>query len=586
MKKTYLFLFVLMFIFSFSIACNKKTDDDKNKEDEVTVEMTESYKTNRENFKKVTGVTLPAVEKLEVDEYPYKDGDTSYCFDIVSGDNLNYSTYEIFEKFFKDKFGDYDDGYPTGDEDFGRDAQWTVEGRWYQTYWDKTNKAIYINTTLKEPTPEPKDNMTASYKRGRQVIYNSIGIWIPELDNVELLASSDISRYDCICFDIPGDKVLFQSMYDFIKEIMHTKSNFALDGEGYNEEETGAYWEYITNINNKKAKVNVSIIFDDEDPTSPAIYINVERRFYYNVSIVSTNAGSFTIEQGSTKLNLSNLSIVSGAFLTLTATPNEGFEFEAWYIDTYYVSPENPYLYEMPSKDIIIEARYEEAIVEEMTESYKMGRDVFKLATGIDLPVVSDLDADIAFGDGYVMFDLIGGENLTKDTYDDFIYFLDVVVDWTGEDATQSEYYPTKTYTNNNTGASFQVVWNGESSEGGIYLNVMVALDSFKPYESAKLYLTKKLDITVPDLSDVSTDFSCSSDNACFTFDLYKETNFTEDDFNQFASILTDKLGTGHDVSSEIEKRIDWKLFGQWYSLTWDLTTGIAINFDATNAIE
>ena len=28
--------------------------------------MTESYKTNRENFKKVTGVTLPALEKLEV----------------------------------------------------------------------------------------------------------------------------------------------------------------------------------------------------------------------------------------------------------------------------------------------------------------------------------------------------------------------------------------------------------------------------------------------------------------------------------------------------------------------------------------
>ena len=68
MKKTYLFLFVLMFIFSFFVACNKKTDDDKNKGDDSTVEMTESYKTNRENFKKVTGVTLPALEKLEVDE--------------------------------------------------------------------------------------------------------------------------------------------------------------------------------------------------------------------------------------------------------------------------------------------------------------------------------------------------------------------------------------------------------------------------------------------------------------------------------------------------------------------------------------
>ena len=119
---------------------------------EPTVNMSNSYATAREQFKNVTGVEVPAIDNLEADtEYFqfYKETDTDYCFDIISGSALNFQTYMVFENFFKETLGNCLEGYPDGDEANGRDAEWIKEGRWYQTYWDATNKAIYINTTLR-----------------------------------------------------------------------------------------------------------------------------------------------------------------------------------------------------------------------------------------------------------------------------------------------------------------------------------------------------------------------------------------------------------------------------------------------------
>ena len=119
---------------------------------QTTINMSNSYATAREQFKHVTGIEVPAIANLEADtEYFqfYKETDTEYCFDIISGSALNFQTYMVFENFFKEKLGNCVEGYPDGDETNGRDAEWIKEGRWYQTYWDATNKAIYINTTLR-----------------------------------------------------------------------------------------------------------------------------------------------------------------------------------------------------------------------------------------------------------------------------------------------------------------------------------------------------------------------------------------------------------------------------------------------------
>ena len=114
------------------------------------INMTASYEKARNEFKTVTGLELPALENLEVEEYPFDAEATDYCFDIVGGSALNYATYQIFESFFMTTLGDCDEGYPDGDEATGRDAEWTTSSnRWYQTYWDAANQAIYINTFIK-----------------------------------------------------------------------------------------------------------------------------------------------------------------------------------------------------------------------------------------------------------------------------------------------------------------------------------------------------------------------------------------------------------------------------------------------------
>ncbi|MBO4668243.1 MAG: hypothetical protein J5666_09010 [Bacilli bacterium] len=141
--KTFFLLFIGVLSLFVIFSCGKSDD---NKEKEPTVVMSESYKKGRDDFKAVTGVELPALEKLEAEDFPYEEGAKEYCFDITSGDNLNYETYLKFENFFKEKMGNCDPGFPEGNEETGRSAEWTKDNRWYQVMWDATNKAIYINT--------------------------------------------------------------------------------------------------------------------------------------------------------------------------------------------------------------------------------------------------------------------------------------------------------------------------------------------------------------------------------------------------------------------------------------------------------
>ena len=151
MKITTLLTMGMSLLFTVGLtACGSTPSEETSKEDEEPkVNMTASYQKGREEFKKVTGVELPALENLEAENYPYQEGTTDYCFDITGGTALNYQTYQIFENFFLEKVGQCTTDYPFGDEENGRDAQWVDENsRWYQTFWDATNKGIYINTRI------------------------------------------------------------------------------------------------------------------------------------------------------------------------------------------------------------------------------------------------------------------------------------------------------------------------------------------------------------------------------------------------------------------------------------------------------
>lgn len=917
--KTLLFLVVSIFTFSLLVACNDEkttsnptssptTSQTSNPTSNptttttttttVAVNMTESYRTNRANFKTVTGIELPALEKLVVDDYPYTAGDTSYCFDIISGDNLNYSTYQTFENFFKDKFGNCDSGYPTGDEATGRDAQWTNEGRWYQTYWDKTNNAIYINTDARSAE---NDQMTNTYKEGRNQFHDIVGIWLPKLDNIELLDSSAFSTtYQTACFDFLGNKNLFDSVLAQLKTI--------ITEQPAREDSNGAYWEYIIQVNGKNRKINIEISYDPDNTAGTAIYINGIARDYYSVTLTAGTGGSATLKMGSHIYDNNVANVTAGDNLILTATPSANYSFAGWLIGTESLGTTNPYTYVAEKKDVTIQAvfleetsnmeddykavrtafnqlsgislpefegvntdnkyvnvdndnhvrdeaqadllfasttlmtqgyndiktlfvtaygnpaesssgeymimdqwsipyydatipyrieammntqpdgtsislmwrkqpiviinvssdgpgtatgvyinseyqevpytKYFEIVdafhgtlvatpntgmvfdgwyvnnervstsarytfnyakadvtfteitfvgkfsepasvtmtesysqartsfetatglvlpeletvtamfenlgssqymvdisgatsdtlsavmsafntqtnttstldsynknvytyirnvnnatyecelscfldsglvvimyqetLSQMTETYSLTRSIFKNATGVELPLITNLDADIAFGSGYFMWDIVGGTNLTKATYDNIIAYLDGLTGWSGVDDTQDAAYPTKKYTNSTSGIAFQVVWNGDSSTGGIYLNVMGTglLSTFDGFSEAKTILATRHDITIPTMTNLSVDFSCDADSTYMTFDMTKASNFTESEYNQFVNALTTKLGNGTDASEEnVNKKTTWTVNGLFWSVEWDLTDCIAINF-------
>ena len=117
---------------------------------EQKTNMTESYAAARAEFKIVTGIELPAIDNLEVDrEYPYKKGDTGYCFDIIGGSALTYESYLALETFLTGKVGNPAEGYPTGDEATGRASRWNTATRRYTLDWYKMDDGsfmIFLNT--------------------------------------------------------------------------------------------------------------------------------------------------------------------------------------------------------------------------------------------------------------------------------------------------------------------------------------------------------------------------------------------------------------------------------------------------------
>ena len=67
---------------------------------EPAASMTESYQRARSEFLAVTGIELPALDGLIIEEaFPYRAGATDYELDITAGDNLTRETFQTFVTF-------------------------------------------------------------------------------------------------------------------------------------------------------------------------------------------------------------------------------------------------------------------------------------------------------------------------------------------------------------------------------------------------------------------------------------------------------------------------------------------------------
>ena len=116
--------------------------------------VAESYMTAREQFYAVTGVLLPLMTCVEVDEFPYNVGDKDYCFDITDGENLSQDTFETIKNYIDELDGwTLDDHRQEGV--FDNYDYVTAGGDKINIVWHRENEGsgktegVYVNAFMK-----------------------------------------------------------------------------------------------------------------------------------------------------------------------------------------------------------------------------------------------------------------------------------------------------------------------------------------------------------------------------------------------------------------------------------------------------
>lgn len=146
-----------------------------------TPEYNVTYNSVLDDFYALTGVQLPEMDGLYVEEYPFEEGSNSYCLDIVAGENLSYSTYETLLAFLEETLADWDKvtmedpSYPY--VNFTNEA-----GDWFNLVWDVENECVYLNVVLSDEDV----TVANSYTEGKNLLQRINGIILPEYENVEI----------------------------------------------------------------------------------------------------------------------------------------------------------------------------------------------------------------------------------------------------------------------------------------------------------------------------------------------------------------------------------------------------------------
>ena len=113
----------------------------------VSTNMSESYAKARSEFQKVTGILLPELEGLEVDDYPYTEGATSYCFDIIGGEELDYNTFAALKAYLDIALSSWTCTGPRVDGEY-TNYDYTNDNAWIGLTWDGENEAVYLNAMM------------------------------------------------------------------------------------------------------------------------------------------------------------------------------------------------------------------------------------------------------------------------------------------------------------------------------------------------------------------------------------------------------------------------------------------------------
>ena len=242
------------------------------------------------------------------------------------------------------------------------------------------------NTPAEPSTPEIIANMTESYKAAWIKFHDLTGIWLPQLENVELLETSVYNDSTHVQVNFIGTSDQFAALGTCLKAAIPVSTEI---------EEAGfrLYWEYFIDASGKshpladgRNGMNKMINFDLMiNQGTNEITLGFWLRTFHTVSISATSGGSVTLKQGPNTYADNTITTTINDRIDLKATPAEGCTFLGWFIGETKISDEAALEYKITG-DAVITAKFQEP---EMTESYKTGRQRIHESSGIWIPALT-----------------------------------------------------------------------------------------------------------------------------------------------------------------------------------------------------
>ena len=486
----------------------QENPENPSKPTDPIVNMTESYIKGRAEFKAVTGIELPALENVTVEEFPYEEGATSYELDIT--ENVTRGTFDAIVAFLDTALASWTKEGPTTAGDY--------TDIWYRSNlgsigitWDSQNTAVYVHAIMggqpaqpQEPAPTmtdsylsartafqttsglllpelpslngyymsaekeidvggstaetgatadtlakinaalarqinvdpttdngittwtytktkdgatydctvrsmfqtegtgglvvvsyseqaqaPKSNMTTGYQNGRNRFHDISGIWLPELENIEIDADSsfDTQKKEAQLI-VPSSADTFSAIVGAVKSALENEP-LSDNNNHWEAEGQMAFWEWDYEDGGRMHKVTIQL---ENNTYTHKITAGYWFRDYYTLTLTAGKGGTATLEIAGRGQDGNTAHVVYNTASELTATPSFGYEFVGFYEGNSKVSEDNPYRY-MIVKDVTIEAKFQE-IPSRMDESYKRARSALYDMSGIVLPELENATTD------------------------------------------------------------------------------------------------------------------------------------------------------------------------------------------------
>ena len=146
---------------------------------EPEIEEGTTYNSVLADFKAVTGIQLPEMEGLTVEDFPYEEGMSSYCLDITGGKNLSRDTFDTLLTFLNKTLRGWQKEVDDNDEYYTVNFTSTY-GDFINLVWDKENQCVYLNAEMVTVIS------VSSFSEGKSALETYFGISLPNYTEAEI----------------------------------------------------------------------------------------------------------------------------------------------------------------------------------------------------------------------------------------------------------------------------------------------------------------------------------------------------------------------------------------------------------------